>query len=54
MNQADFEAIANGAYGGRLGNGNYDSGDGWRFRGRGLTQMDMSKQPLPNGEASQG
>ncbi|WP_429443931.1 glycoside hydrolase family 19 protein [Paraburkholderia sp. 40] len=41
MSQADFEAIANGAYGGRaeLGNGEHDSGDGWRYRGRGLKQL---------------
>ncbi|MFM0550047.1 chitinase [Paraburkholderia sediminicola] len=41
MSQADFEAIANGAYGGRieLGNGDYASGDGWRYRGRGLKQL---------------
>lgn len=41
MSQADFEAIANGAYGGRsdLGNGDYESGDGWRYRGRGLKQL---------------
>jgi predicted chitinase len=41
MGQANFEAIANGAYGGRsdLGNGPYDSGDGWRYRGRGMTQL---------------
>jgi predicted chitinase len=39
MSQADFEAIANGAYGDRLGNGPYASGDGWKYRGRGLKQL---------------
>ncbi|WP_226992664.1 chitinase [Pseudomonas syringae group genomosp. 3] len=41
VNQADYEAVANGAYGGRaeLGNGDYASGDGWKFRGRGLKQL---------------
>jgi predicted chitinase len=41
MGAQDFEAIANGAYGGRkeLGNGDFGSGDGWRFRGRGLKQL---------------
>jgi predicted chitinase len=41
MVQADYVAIANGAYGGRadLGNGDQASGDGWMFRGRGLKQL---------------
>lgn len=36
---ADQEAIANRAYADRNGNGNVESGDGWRFRGRGLKQV---------------
>ena len=41
MSQADYEAIANGAYGGRneLGNRGVSSGDGWKYRGRGLKQL---------------
>ncbi|WP_137132092.1 hypothetical protein [Rhizobium sp. FY34] len=33
------ERIANRAYGGRMGNGREDSGDGWRYRGRDLVQI---------------
>lgn len=33
------KALANRVYGGRLGNGDEASGDGWRFRGRGLKQL---------------
>lgn len=33
------ERLANRVYAGRLGNGNEASGDGWRFRGRGLIQL---------------
>jgi predicted chitinase len=41
MTRADYEAIANGAYGGRteLGNRGISSGDGWKYRGRGLKQL---------------
>lgn len=33
------EALGNAAYADHLGNGNEASGDGWRFRGRGLIQL---------------
>ena len=33
------EKIANKVYGGRMGNGPEDSGDGFRYRGRGLIQL---------------
>jgi putative chitinase len=33
------ELLANRVYAGRMGNGDEASGDGWRFRGRGLIQI---------------
>jgi putative chitinase len=33
------EMIANRAYAGRMGNGPEETGDGWRFCGRGLIQL---------------
>lgn len=33
------EAIANRAYANRMGNGDEASGDGWRFRGKGIIQL---------------
>jgi len=33
------EKLANTVYAGRLGNGDQDSGDGWRFIGRGLIHL---------------
>lgn len=36
---ADQQSIANKAYGNRYGNGDFNSGDGWKFRGGGPFQL---------------
>jgi predicted chitinase len=41
IHPADQQAIANKAYGSRDGNGDVQSGDGWRFRGRGIFQLTL-------------
>jgi predicted chitinase len=39
LQPANQEAIANHAYGNREGNGDASTGDGWRYRGRGIFQL---------------
>ncbi|WP_238582660.1 glycoside hydrolase family 19 protein [Trabulsiella odontotermitis] len=45
------EKLANRAYAGRGGNGDEKSGDGWRYRGRGLIQVTFHDNYLLCGQA---
>ena len=52
--QRQPEKIANKVYGGRMGNGPESSGDGWKFRGRGLIQVTGKENYLRCSQALYG
>lgn len=45
------ERLANAVYGNRLGNGDSASGDGWRYRGRGIFQLTGRANYMAAGDA---
>ncbi len=48
---ANQQGIANTVYANRLGNGDYASGDGWRYRGKGCIMLTFKNNYLVTGKA---
>lgn len=45
------EGLANQVYGGRMGNGDANTGEGWKYRGRGLFQLTGRANYMAAGDA---